>query len=119
VPFAVQAYVPRRAFDALDIPLVVRLAKLAGIDRPRIESSTHKIPANIRAGSTRVTCSLEMALVLVDAFRHLAAYAEEREDGELLSATAEAVGALVAVIERQSAHARPLERSRRRTESPA
>ena len=68
------------------------------MDRPRIESSTHKIPANIPAGSTRVTCSLEMALVLVDAFRHLAAYAEEREDGELLSATAEAVGALRAAI---------------------
>ena len=57
---AVQTYVPRRAFEALDLPLVVKLAKLAGVDRPRVESSTHKIPANIPAGSTRVTCSLEM-----------------------------------------------------------
>ena len=40
-----------------------------------------------------------MALILVEAFHHLAAYAEEREDGELLSATTEAVGALVAAID--------------------
>ena len=56
------------------------------------------IPATIRAGSTRVTCSVEMALVLVEAFRQQAAYAEEREDEELLSATTEAVGALLAAI---------------------
>ena len=66
---SVQAYLPRRAFEALDLPLIVRIATLAGIDRPRIESSTHKIPSNIPAGSTRVTCSREMALALVEALR--------------------------------------------------
>jgi hypothetical protein len=95
---SVQAYLPRRAFDALDIPQIVRMATLAGIDRPRIESSTHRIPANIPAESTRVTCSLEMALALVEAFRQQIAYAEEREHEDLLSATAEAVGALRAAI---------------------
>jgi hypothetical protein len=79
---AVQTYVPTRAFDALDMPLIVRLARLAGIDRPRIESSTHKIPSNIPAGSTRVTCSLEMAHALVEAFGQQAMRADERKDGE-------------------------------------
>jgi len=28
---SVQAYLPRRAFEALDLPLIVRIATLAGI----------------------------------------------------------------------------------------
>jgi hypothetical protein len=95
---SVQTYVPRRAFDALDIPQIVRMATLAGIDRARIESTTHEIPSSIPAASTRVTCSLEMALALLEALRQQATYAEEREDEGLLSATAEAVGALRAAI---------------------
>ena len=93
----VQAYIPRRAFDALDLPQIVRMATLAGIDRPRIESSTHKIPDNIPAVSTRVTCSLEMALALVEALRQQAARAGN--DGELHTATVHAKAALLAAIE--------------------
>ncbi len=96
---SVQVYLPRRAFDALDMPLIVQLAKLAGIDRPRIESSTHKIPSNLPAGSTRITCSLEMSLALAEAFRQQAARAEEAKDSELLIATAHAVAALFAAID--------------------
>lgn len=95
----VQTYVPRRAFDALDLPKIVQIAKLAGIDHPRVEYSTHKIPASIPVGSTRLTCSWEMALALVEAFKQQAARAEDRQDGELLIATAKAVAALLAAIE--------------------
>jgi hypothetical protein len=83
------------------------MATLTGIDRTRVESSTHEIPVDIPAGSTRVTCSLEMALALVDAFRQQATYAEEREDEALLSATAEAVGALSVAIEEYHGPRRP------------
>lgn len=96
---SVQTYVPTRAFDALDMPLIVQLAKLAGIDRPRIESSTHKIPSSVPAGSTRVTCSLEMALALVEAFRQQARTAETAGDAALLVATTRAVTALFEAIE--------------------
>ena len=106
---SVQAYVPRLAFDALDIPLIVRVATLAGIATPRLESSTDEIPASIPAGSTRVTCSLEMAHALVEALRQQAAYAEEREDAELLSVTAEAVGALSAAIDQYQKPHGPIE----------
>ncbi len=95
---SVQAYLPRRAFDALDLPLIVKLAKLAGIDSPRIESSTFKIPSNQAAGSVRITCSLEMALALLEAFRQQALRSEGK-DGELVIATAHAVGALLAAID--------------------
>lgn len=95
----VQTYVPRRAFDALDLPKIVQIAKLAGIARPRVESSTHKIPANMPAGSIRLTCSWEMALALVEAFRQQAARAEDRQDGDLLIATAKTVAALLAAID--------------------
>lgn len=104
---SVQTYVPRRAFDTLDMPLIVRLARLAGIDRPRIEASTHKIPSSIPAGSTRITCSLEMALGLVEAFRQQAAQADARQDGELVIATAGAVKALLDAIEDYHAPRRP------------
>jgi hypothetical protein len=96
---SVQTYIPRRAFDALDMPLIIKLARLAGIDRPRIESSTHKIPGNQPAGSVRITCSLEMALALVEAFRQQATRAEERGEPELLVASAHAVGKLFAAID--------------------
>ena len=96
---AVQTYLPRRAFDALDIPLVVKLARLAGVGQPRIESSTYRIPSNIPAGSTRVTSSLEMALELFEAFKQQALRAEKDNDGDLVVATANAVAALLAAID--------------------
>jgi hypothetical protein len=95
---AVQTYVPRRAFDALDLTLIVQLAKIAGVDRPRIESSTHKIPSNIVAGSVRLTCSLEMALALVESFRQQAVRAEGR-DADLVISSATACTALLAAID--------------------
>jgi hypothetical protein len=96
---AVQAYLPRPAFDALDLPLIVRLARLAGVDQPRVEYSTYRIPSNIRAGSTRVTCSFEMALALVEAFKQQAARTETANNRELLTASADAVAALLAAID--------------------
>jgi hypothetical protein len=95
---AVQTYVPRRAFDALELPLIVHLAKLAGVDRPRVESSIHKIPSSIPAGSTRITCSLEMAFALVEAFKQQAMRAEGR-DADLVISSALAVANLLAAID--------------------
>ena len=96
----VQAYVLRRAFDAIDIPLVVRLAELAGVDLPRVTASTHRIPASVPAGSTRVTCSFEMSLALIEALRHRAMRAEKDEDDDLLIAISDALAALFAAIEK-------------------
>ena len=95
MPFSVQAHVPRKAFDALDLANIVGLAKVAGIDRPRVESSTHKIPNTYPFAVTRVTCSIEMALAIVEAFKLLASKAEEAHDTDLLIAVAHAVKALL------------------------
>ena len=95
----VQTYLPRRAFEALDLPLIVKLARLAGVDQPRVEYSTHKIPGNIPAGSIRVTCSFEMALALVEAFKQQALRAEERGESALLVGSTTTVAALLAAIE--------------------
>ncbi len=95
----VQCYLPRLAFEALDMPALVALARIAGVERPRVESSTHKIPASQPASSVRVTTNLEMALCLVEAFKQQAATAEAKGNGPLLIASAQAVKALFDAID--------------------
>lgn len=96
---SVQAYLPRLAFDALDLKTIVAVAQLAGVERTRVESSTHKIPSEQPAASVRVTCSLEMALCLIEALRQQAARADERQEGALVVSSALAVKALLDAIE--------------------
>jgi hypothetical protein len=95
VPYSVQCYVPRRAFEALDMPTIIAVAKLAGVERPRVESSTHKIPDYVPAGSVRVTCSMAMAACLVEAFTQQTERAENKQDGALVVDSALAAKALL------------------------
>jgi hypothetical protein len=95
VPYSVQCYLPRRAFDALDMPAIITVAKMAGVERPRVESSTHKIPDYVPAGSVRVTCSLEMAACLVEAFTQQTERAEKKHEGALVVDSALAAKALL------------------------
>lgn len=92
---SVQAYLPRLAFEALDLKMIIAVAKLAGVDRPRVESSTFRIPAEQPASSVRVTCSLEMATCLIEAFTQQAERASARQDGPLIHASAAAAKALL------------------------
>lgn len=95
MPYSVQCYLPRRAFDALDMRTIIAVAKLAGVERPRVESSTHRIPDSVPAGSVRVTCSLDMAACLVEAFTQQTERAEKKQDGALVVDSALAAKALL------------------------
>lgn len=96
---SVQCYLPRLAFDALDVPAIIAVARIAGVERPRIESSTHKIPDSQPAGSIRITTSLDMALCLVEAFAQRAGKAETEQNGALIVACAKAVKSLFDAID--------------------
>ena len=56
---------PRRAINAIDVEAIVREATMDGVARPQV----HLNPCATSAGWTRVTCSAEMTLRLVNAWR--------------------------------------------------
>jgi ethanolamine utilization microcompartment shell protein EutL len=81
VPYSTaQALVSRRAFDALDVEAIRQHARSIGIVRAQFEASTHKAPT----GMTRLTCSIDLAVVFIESFRRLAAEAERTQDSDLL-----------------------------------
>lgn len=75
-----QFRIPRRAADAVNFPALRARARAAGIKRTSIEYRT----CAFGSGQTRVTCSHEMALVLIDELLALAVQADAGCDAELL-----------------------------------
>ena len=76
----VQFAIPRRAADAVNFPALRARARASGVQLASIEYSARAAGS----GQTRVTCSREMALVLVEELLALADQAEARQDTELL-----------------------------------
>ena len=78
---SVQFGIPRRAADAVNFPALRARARASGIQSLSVEYST------CAAGScqTRVTCSREMALVLIDELLAVAEQAEVRHDSEFVT----------------------------------
>ena len=77
---SLQFHIPRRAADAVNFPALRARARATGVQRASIEYSTRA------AGSdrTRVTCSREMALVLIEELLAVANQAEVQRDADLL-----------------------------------
>jgi hypothetical protein len=82
--------IPRRVARVLDFSEVARLAREGGVVQPSIAHKRH-------VEWTRITCSPETAVFLVQALRRVAAGAEQVGDRELqddaMSAIAAALGA--------------------------
>lgn len=85
----VQFAISRRAADAVNFPALRARARSTGV---RLESIVYSARA-AGSGQTRVTCSRDMALVLVEELLALAVQAEARQDTELLLACVAAAGA--------------------------
>ena len=76
--------IPRRVARVVDFSEVERLAREGAVDQPKIEQSRRHIEW------TRVTCSRETAVFLVQALQRVAAGAEEVGDRELHDAAVSA-----------------------------
>lgn len=85
----VQFAIPRRAADAVNFPALRARARATGVHLASIQYSTRAAGS----GQTRVTCSQDMALVLVEELLALAGQAEARQDTELLIACVAAASA--------------------------
>jgi hypothetical protein len=88
----VQFAIPRRAADAVNFPALRARARATGVQLASIVYSTRAAGS----GQTRVTCSREMALVLVEELLALADQAEARQDTDLLIACVAAASAAFA-----------------------
>jgi len=64
----VECLIPCRAADALDLGTILRRAGAAGVAEPDLEAG----PAKRGHERVHITCSVPMALFLVDEFRRLA-----------------------------------------------
>jgi hypothetical protein len=77
----VQFAIPRRAADAVNFPALRARARATGVQLASIEYSTRAAGS----GQTRVACSREMALVLIEELLALAGQAESRQDAGLFA----------------------------------
>jgi hypothetical protein len=84
---SIQFTIPTRVADELDFPTLRRHAIMANVPRTTIGYGTRSAPI----GETRLTCSIEMVVFLIEALRALTAHAEKRGDLELALACAQAV----------------------------
>jgi hypothetical protein len=76
---SIQFTIPRRAADAVDFIALRRYGTEAKLPRNTIECSMISVPV----GQARVTCSIDMAVFLIEALRRLALEANERGKSEL------------------------------------
>lgn len=104
---SIQFTIPRRAADAVDFLELRRHGNAAKLPRTTIECSTISAPI----GKARITCSMDMAVFLIEALRILAGKASQRADTELVIACAEGVKSAFDAIDK--------ERARPADESPA
>ena len=89
---SLQCYLPRRAFEALDVAAIRDCAREMGVSPVRFEHSTHHVPRV----TTRLTCSIHMAVVFVECFARLA---ESGQGNEITIPSAQAVSALFKAID--------------------
>ncbi len=96
---SLQFHLPRVVAEALPIETVslrARASNIPELESARLEYSTRDVPY----GQVRVTCSLRIALYLVEELRMLAGQAEERHNSELLIACAQGVTEIFKAIDR-------------------
>ena len=77
---SLQFHIPRRAADAVNFPALRARARATGVQGAPIEYGS----CAAGSGQTRVTCSRDMALVLIDELLALASQAEARQDTGLV-----------------------------------
>jgi hypothetical protein len=105
---SIQFTIPRRAAEVVDFVALRRYGAEAKLPRTMIEYSTHSTPV----GQTRITCSIDMAVFLIEALSRLAAEASDRGGKpELVIACAEGVKSTFDAID--------AERAKPSDESPA
>lgn len=95
----VQCYLPRRAFEALDHAMIRATARIVGVERPRWEWSTTKIPNYAPPASGCLTVNDEMAICLVEALQQQLTKAIAKANRELADETRVAIERLTTAIE--------------------
>jgi hypothetical protein len=75
----IQFVIPRRAADAVDFTTITRQALEGGVAKPTFRRNAQKVGR----GLERVTCTVEMALKLIDALRSAALAAEQHGHPEI------------------------------------
>jgi hypothetical protein len=105
-----QAAIPKRAFDAINMPRL--RAHLAAIGSARTRFEYNDKDAGI--GKVRLTCSVHIATGIIDEIRICAGEAEKRNDSETLVVCAQAVAAIFKAMDDErdrpdgpAAHTRP------------
>jgi hypothetical protein len=96
---SVQFTIPSRAADAVDFPTLRRHGIAAKLPRTTIEYSTRSAPI----GHTRITCSVDMAVFLIEALGRLAMEASARGKSELMVPCAEGVASAFKAVEAERA----------------
>ena len=104
---SIQFTIPRVAADAVDFLELRRQGNAAGLPRTTIEFSTISAPI----GKARITTSIPMAVLLIEALRTLCTAASERGKSDLAVSCAEGVASAFKAIDE--------ERAKPANESPA
>lgn len=92
---SLQFRISRRAADAVGLPALRHLLRAARFPHNSIRCSTHRAPP----GTARITCSREIALLLLEKFRALGKDAEACRDSPLQAESAAAVAAILTALD--------------------
>ena len=93
----VQFVIPRRAADAVDFTTLTRQGLEAGVAKPTFRRNAQKVGP----GLERVTCTVEMALKLIDALGSAAVAAEQHKHPEIQVDCSHAVASAFSAIDRE------------------